>query len=379
MIHKPNSAKELSDIIRGATTPFELIGEGTKQTLGRPVSARPLHLSKFNSVAIYEPDELILEAGAATRLSDIEKLLAKQNQMLAFEPPDYSRLLGTKHSGTLGGLLACNHSGPRRLKAGAARDHVLGLSGVSGRGEIFKAGARVVKNVTGYDVPRLMAGSYGTLSAFTSVIFKVQPKPEAEITLQVKCKTPAQAVQLMTLSLQSSCEVSSAAYLPEQGVYLRLEGISPSVAYRREKLLQLLGGTVDTLRQEQSQTVWASLRDVEPFAAFPDHHIWKISVPPSTTPKLISDLEKQFAFEYYLDWAGGLIWLAHAAKLNVANTIRAAIIQGHAMLFRADAKSRSTTEVFQPQPQALHDLSARVKNSFDPKGLFNPGRMYKDI
>jgi glycolate oxidase FAD binding subunit len=276
-------------------------------------------------------------------------------------------------------MLACNHSGPRRIKAGAARDHILGLTAVSGRGEIFKAGARVVKNVTGYDVPRLMAGSYGTLSAFTSLIFKVQPKPEAEITLQVTCKTPAEAVGLMALSLQSSCEVSSAAYVPEQGVYLRLEGIGPSIAYRLEKLLQLLKAPTDILKQKASENLWENLRDVEPFTKFVHHHIWKISVPPSTAPKLIAELQKQFAFEYYLDWAGGLIWLAHAPELQTAASIRAAISQGHATLFRANEKTRGATEVFQPQPQALRDLSARVKNSFDPKGLFNPGRMYKDI
>jgi len=214
-------------MVRDARSPFEVIGTGSKRALGRPITATPLDLSKFNSIIAYEPEELILEAGAAAKLSEIQKLLARQNQVLSFEPPDFSNILGSKHSGSLGGVLACNLSGPRRIKAGAARDHVLGLSGVSGRGEIYQAGARVVKNVTGYDVPRLMAGSYGTLSCFTSIIFKVQPKPEVEITLHMKCKTSAEALALMTLGQQSSCEVSSAAFVPEQGVYLRLEGIAP--------------------------------------------------------------------------------------------------------------------------------------------------------
>jgi glycolate oxidase FAD binding subunit len=376
---KPATVEELAELVRSAATPFEIIGIGTKRSLGRPISATPLDLSKFNSILAYEPEELILEAGAGAKLSDIQKLLAKHNQILSFEPPDYAQILGAKHSGSLGGVLACNLSGPRRLKAGAARDHVLGLSGVSGRGEIFHAGARVVKNVTGYDLPRLMAGSYGTLSCFTSIIFKVQPKPEAENTVHVACKTPAEAVQLMMFSLQSSCEISSAAFVPEQGCFLRLEGIGPSIEYRREKLLQLIKFPTDILGQKPSENLWASLCNVEPFARLPHHHIWKISVPPSTAPNLISDLERQFAFEYYFDWAGGLIWLAHAPELNIAAIIRAAIFEGHATLFRADEKTRSETEVFHPQPQALHDLSARVKHSFDPKGLFNPGRMYKDI
>ncbi len=376
---KPASENELSDMVKSAHTPFEIIGTGTKRALGRPIVATPLDLSKFNSVIAYEPEELIIEAGVATKLADVQKLLTKKNQMLAFDPPDYSVILAAKHSGSLGGLLACNHSGSRRLKAGAARDHILGLSGVSGRGEIFKAGARVVKNVTGYDVPRLMAGSYGTLSCFTSVIFKVQPKPEDELTLHVKCQQPAEAVRLMALSLNSSCEISSAAFVPGQGVYLRLEGFTPSIAYRFEKLVQLLNVQTEKLLQKPSSQFWQFLSNVEPFAKLPRHHIWKISVPPSAAPKVIADLEIHFAFDYYLDWAGGLIWLAHAPELNTATTIRNALPQGHATLFRADEKTRDALDVFQQQPKALHELSMRIKNSFDPNCLFNPKRMYKEF
>ena len=376
---KPASEAELSEIITSASAPFEIIGTGTKRSLGRPIVATPLDLSAFNSVIAYEPEELIIEAGAATKLAEVQKLLAKKNQMLAFEPPDYSQILGAKHSGSLGGLLACNHAGSRRLKAGAARDHILGLNGVSGRGEIFKAGARVVKNVTGYDVPRLMAGSYGTLSCFTSVIFKVQPKPEDELTLQVKCQEPAEAVRLMSLGLQSSCEISSAAFVPGQGIYLRLEGFTPSIAYRLEKLVQLLNMPTETLLQKLSAQLWQSLSNVEPFSNLPHHHIWKISVPPSAAPKVIADLQKRFAFNYYMDWAGGLIWLAHTPNLNSATIIRNSISQGHATLFRADEKTRAALDVFHPQAKALHELSMRIKHSFDPKGLFNPRRMYKEF
>ena len=212
MRYKPTTVKELGQLIAGAKFPFEVIGTGTKHKLGRHTqNPNILDLSKFSGVTAYEPEELILEVGAATKLSEIEKLIHAKNQYLAFEPPDYSKLLGSKHSGTIGGVLACNLSGPRRLKAGAARDHILGLQAVSGRGEIFKAGARVVKNVTGYDVPKLMAGSYGTLAAFTSVIFKVLPRPEFEETLVIRGLDDIAAVNCMSSAMQSSAEVSGAA------------------------------------------------------------------------------------------------------------------------------------------------------------------------
>jgi glycolate oxidase FAD binding subunit len=378
MIHKPKSEMELAKLVADASLSFEIIGTGTKRSVGRPAqNLDVLDLSKFSNVNAYEPEELILDVGTGAKLADIEKLIAAKQQYLAFEPPDFSKLLGSKHSGTMGGLLACNLSGPRRIKAGAARDHVLGLQGVSGRGEIFKAGARVVKNVTGYDVPKLMAGSYGTLAAFTSVIFKVLPKPETEEALMIIGLDDAAAVRCMNLAMQSSAEVSGAAYIPGQGTFLRLEGIAPSIVYRRDKLMKLLGGKIEFLNAKESSVHWRNVRDVIPLA---DHHermVWKISVVPSEAPAVIAKLKSQIDFRYFLDWAGGLIWLDVATEES--KIIRAAIGEGHATLMRAPENIRAQVDVFQPQPEALAALSSRVKNSFDPKGLFNPGRMYRGV
>ncbi len=369
---KPRDIKQLAEAVKAAKAPFELIGRGTKRALGRPVAASPLDLSAFNKVIAYEPEELILECGAATKLHDIQKLLRKHSQMLAFEPPDYSTLLSGEHSGSIGGVLSCNLSGPRRLKAGAARDHILGVTGVNGSGEIIKAGARVVKNVTGYDVPRLLAGSYGTLLALTSVIFKVLPAPETEQTLHFKCKDVPQAISLMALALQTSADVSSAAYLPTHGFYVRLEGIAASVTFRRDVLLKAVTVGYEILQEEESRHLWSGLRDAAPMQKFTNKHIWRVSIPPMDAPRFLASVGN---VNYYCDWAGGLIWLAAAKALDV----RRHITQGHAMLFRADAEARDRMQVFHPQPPALSALSARVKHAFDPQGLFNPGRMYKGI
>lgn len=368
---KPKTETELAELVRDTTQSFEIIGTGTKRSIGYSVDGAILDLSSFNQIQAYEPEELILDVGTGAKLFDIEKLLAKNNQYFAFEPPDYSKLLDTKHSGTIGGMVACNLSGPRRLKAGAMRDHILGLSAVSGRGEIFKAGARVVKNVTGYDVPKLMAGSYGTLAAFTSVIIKTLPKPEAEETLLIGGLNDAEAVYAMSKAMQSSAEVSAAAHIPNQGTYLRLEGIQPSIDYRRDKLLKLLDGKIEILKSVSNQ-VWKDIRDVSMLAEDQVKDIWRISVPPSDAPRVIANLKIEM--RYFFDWAGGLIWLEVSQGTDGA-LIRSAFTSGHATLMRSNTKANQ--DIFQPQAPALAALSARVKNSFDPKNIFNPGRMYK--
>ncbi|MDE2445292.1 MAG: FAD-binding protein [Alphaproteobacteria bacterium] len=366
---KPKSEAELAELVRESSKPFEIIGTATKRAIGYSVHGTCLDLSGFNTVHAYEPEELILEVGAGALLTDIQKRLHKCHQYFAFEPPDYSALLGGAHSGTIGGMVACNLSGPRRLKAGALRDHILGVRGVSGRGENFKAGARVVKNVTGYDVPKLMAGSYGTLAALTSVIIKVLPKPETEETLFIAGLSDTEAVQAMSLAMQSSCEVSCAAHVPGQGTFLRLEGIAPSVAYRRDKLFQLVGERGEVI-DKGSATFWRDIANVTPLQACKGDDIWKISVPPSDAPQVMAKLACDK--HSYFDWAGGLIWLAVPQGTDGA-VIRAALISGHATLLRS--AKREAQHIFQPQPAALAALNSRVKQSFDPQHHFNPGRM----
>lgn len=249
--------------------PFEISGQGTKRGLGQPLpKLTPLTLKRFASVQSYEPAELVLEAGAATPLDEIEALLARHGQQLPFEPPDYTALLGSEGRGTIGGAIACNLSGPRRLKAGAARDHVLGFTGVNGRGELFKAGGRVVKNVTGFDISKLMAGSFGTLAVMTRIAIKVLPAPEHEETLVVEGASLALATEAMSLALQSACEVSSAAHV-EGLTLLRLEGTATSIAHRRDKLAKLLKpvGLVSSLDDKTSRQSWREIRDGAPLLA----------------------------------------------------------------------------------------------------------------
>jgi glycolate oxidase FAD binding subunit len=381
---KPRTTQELADYVAiGAK--LEIVGSGTKRGLGRPLQAETaLDMSGFTGISLYEPEELVLEAGAGTRLSDIEKALAQHNQQLAFEPPDYSKLLGVKHNGTLGGLMSCGLSGPRRIKAGAARDHILGIAGVSGRGEIFKAGGRVVKNVTGFDVAKLMTGSYGTLAALTSITVKVLPAAATEETLVFSGLSDAKAMQAMSLAMQSACDVSGAAHLPGKPAQtlFRLEGIQPSVVYRRQKLASHLKifGASDYLSEKESSSEWKAIRDVERLSADDTRFVWKLSVTPSKAAETVARISKQLDLQYFYDWAGGLVWLGvPRSNQAYAYIIRNCVEDGHATLFRAEEDVRERIEVFEPQLPALSALTKRIKASFDPHGVFNHGRMYKDI
>ena len=386
----PTSEAELESIVReaiAAKTPLEVIGRNSKAALGRPVqAAATLSLSGFSGITSYEPEELVLTAGAGTPRSEIEPMLAARGQCFAFEPADYSRLLGAKDAGSLGGMIACNLSGPRRIKAGAARDHFLGFTGVSGRGEIFQAGGKVVKNVTGYDLPKLLAGSYGTLAALTSVTLKVLPAPESEDTLILDGLDDASAIRAMSLALQSPHEVSGAAHLPaeiNEGVaatLLRLEGVAPSVAYRRDKVAALLAefGICRSHPADESRSRWVAVRDVHPFADDQSRIIWRLSVPPMEGARITAAIAAQTDAQWFYDWGGGLIWLSlPASDDGGAQLVRAAASPGHATLIRAPQDIRAAVPVFTPQPTALEELSRRVKAGFDPTGILNPGRMYQ--
>ncbi len=378
---KPASIAELAEMIAAADVPLEVIGTGSKRHLGRPVqAAASLDMSGFTGVIAYEPEELILDVAAGTPLADVESMLGQRGQQLAFEPPDWSALLGGTGSGTVGGLVACNLSGPRRLKAGAARDHVLGIHGVTGAGDLFKAGARVVKNVTGYDMPKLLTGSHGTLAALTSVILKVLPAPETEETVALTGFDDAQAVDAMSLAMQSACEVSGAAYVPGEAVYLRLEGIAPSVSYRRDLLGKVLKRPIEVMAARSSAARWKAIRDAAMFAENPRHPLWRISVAPSAAPGIIRRLKDRLDIRYLFDWAGGLIWLEVPPSPDASEAlVRASFASGHATLIRAPEATRAAVDVFQPQAPALAALSGRVKEAFDPRHILNPGRMYRGI
>ena len=401
----PVTLDELRDAVSEALTaqePLELIAGATKQGLGRPLQLpRTLDLSGLAGIRDYEPSELVLTAGAATPLDEIEVALARAGQMLAFEPPDWTGLFDlpafAARRATLGGVLACNLSGPRRIKAGAARDHFLGFRGVSGRAEVFKAGGKVVKNVTGYDLPKLMAGSYGTLAALEEVTIKVLPRPETACTLMLCGLNPAAAVERMNRALASPHEVSGAAYLPaslaaasvpplgpRSIVALRLEGSPLSVAACREELLGELAPDCEAsvLEAEPSAEFWRAIRDVAPFSQSPYQVVWRVSAAPSRGAELGEMIARELDAGWYLDWGGGLLWVAVAeAEDGGAAVIRDAIHgpdgrgTGHATLVRGSPAVRRAVPVFEPQSPQLAALAARVKLGFDPHRILNPGRM----
>jgi glycolate oxidase FAD binding subunit len=373
--------------------PLEIVGHGSKRGIGRPQQAEhTLDLSRLTGVTLYEPEELVLSARAGTPLAEIERLLAEHGQEFAFEQMDYGPLLGgDPRRGTVGGALAANLSGPRRIKAGAARDHILGIHAVSGRGESFKSGGRVMKNVTGYDLSKVMAGSWGTLAVLTDVTFKVLPAAETETTLVLAGLVDEAASSAMAFAMGSSAEVSGAAHLPETiaarmggemrggaATLLRIEGFGPSVAYRVRQLKEAFGRNgVTEISGEESKRLWQAIRDCEPFADATGKPVWRVSTAPSEAHRLVLALRMETAADAYYDWAGGLAWLRMEGEPE-AELLRGLIRQfggGHATLVRASPADRAAIPVFEPQPAALAALSARLKSEFDPKGILNPGRM----
>jgi glycolate oxidase FAD binding subunit len=404
---RPRDAKDVEAAVQSALAggkTVEIVGHGSKRAIGRPAQTDlTLDLSALAGVTLYEPEELVLSAKAGTPLAEIETLLAANDQQLAFEPMDYAAVLGgVAGRGTIGGALAANISGPRRIKAGAARDHFLGLSAVSGRGESFKSGGRVVKNVTGYDLCKLMAGSWGTLGAMTDVTIKVLPRPETEQTLLIRGLEPPQAIKAMSSAMGSSCDVSGAAHLPadvaarisakeiagDAVTALRLEGFSPSVTERKRMLEVLMKpfGELASADAPLSRSLWSAIRDATPFAARrsplsrdDERPLWRISTAPSRGADLAAMIAGGTQAQMFYDWAGGLIWV----MLDVGNDAGAALIRhavaaagGHATLVRAPASVRAAIDVFTLQDAALTALSKRVKEGFDPQGVLNPGRMW---
>jgi len=393
---EPRTAVELAAAVLESAGPLEVLGAGSKRGLGRPVnSGQHLDLSYLSGISLYEPEELVLTAGAGTRLSEIEQALTAKRQMLAFEPPDLGPLYGMPAGqGTLGGMLACNLAGPRRPKAGAARDHFLGALAVNGQGEIFKTGGRVVKNVTGYDLCKLLAGSFGTLAALAEVTVKVLPAAEHERSLLLSGLEDAAAVAIMCRALGSAAEVSGAAHLPAAvasllalgsggATLLRLEGTSISVGERIALLQRELGGAGVEMEESESKAAWRALRDIAPYQGT-EEAIWRLSLPPAAGAAVMQAIAASgvTGARHFYDWGGGLIWLALPAEGDAAAArIRAALkpTGGHATLMRAPLSLRAAVDVFEPQEPALAALAKRVKESFDPVGRLNPGRMYQGI
>ncbi len=401
-IFTPQTEDEIVDAVQWALAeqaPVEVVGHGSKRDLGRPLQTEhTIALSNYSGVTLYEPEELVLSAKAGTPIAELEALLAANGQAFQFEPMDYGPLLGQPAGqGSFGGLLATNLCGPRRLKSGSARDHVLGVRVVSGRGELFKSGGRVVKNVTGYDLSKGMANSWGTLGIATEITFKVLPAPETETTLVIRGLADDEAARAMAIAMSSSGEVASAAHLPgnvagrvidgalsgEASTLLRLEGFAPSVADRATMLKGLLAsaGTIDDISGESSRKLWQEIRDVIPFADGTERPVWRVSMAPMEAYKLVASLRMGAAVDAFYDWQGGLVWLRMEGEPE-AEAVRALIQKyggGHATLVRAPITVRAALPVFEPQPAPLAALSKRLKQQFDPSGILNPGRMVAGV
>lgn len=371
-------------------------GAGTKRGIGTPFEAdAALSLAGVSGVIDYEPSELVLTARAGTPLAEIEALLAANGQRLAFEPMDYGPLFGQPPGrASLGGVLAANVSGPRRIKVGAARDHFLGFSGVSGRGEGFKAGGKVVKNVTGYDLSKLMAGSWGTLAVLTEVTVKVLPRPPEAVTLVIVGADDEAAARAMSGALGAPSEVTGAAHLPadvaarapcpqiaEAGgpvTLIRLEGVGPAMTPAAWAVGGALPGLVlaDPLETADTEQIWRWIRDAQAFAG-DARQVWRLSLAPMDGPKAVAAIAETVEAEAVYDWAGALVWLACPDEPAAARDIRAAVARlgGHATLVRAAEAVRAEVGAFPPEPAALAALARRIKAGFDPNGVLNPGRM----
>ncbi len=382
-------------------SPIEIFGAGTKRNVGRPVlDATPVTTLGLSNVTLYEPAELVMSARVGTPIARIEQELATRGQMLAFEPIDLGPAVGAPaKQGTIGAVFATNLSGARRVMAGAARDHLLGLTAATGTGEIIKSGGRVMKNVTGIDVARGLTGSWGTLAVMTEVTFKVLPVPQSTATLVFAGLPDDIAVEALCQGMGSPFEVTGAVHL-QQGLArrlwhaglrsagraitaLRIENFEAFVQYRSAKLFALLKhfGDFQMLDHDSSIAFWDELRQLSVMQSSPAP-LWRISTAPKLGPKVVAELRRYMNVDAFYDWSGGLIWLevpvsADAGATDIRRVM--AVHGGHATLIRAEAGVRGAVEVFQPVSPGIERITAKLKAAFDPAGVLNPGRMYAKL
>jgi len=373
-----------------AGQPILIRGNSTKLGMLRPVqAAREIDTRVLSGIPLHAPKELVLTARAGMSVPEIERRLANEGQHLIAEPPDLSALLGTRGASSIGGIVATNLSGPRRVAWGAMRDHVLGIRAVNGRGEIIRSGGRVLKNVTGLDLCKLYTGSHGTLGVITEITLKVLPAPERVGTLALGGLSPRQAVAALSAALGSPYSVSGAAYLPptaaaragltDATALIRIEESASSVAYRTQKLRDELArefGTVQILDDSFSRALWRQVRDARVLEDG-DGAVWRVSVRPSRGPDVVEAVVGAVEANCFMDWGGGLIWIAAEATEAAHSAVRAAAeaAGGTWMLLRAPDALRAAVDVLPPEPAALAAITRRVKAALDPASIFNPGRM----
>lgn len=402
----PDTTAAVQECVQAAVSneaPLEVVGNGSKRFYGRPVSAsRTLSLARLNGVVDYQPGELLVVVRPGIPLAELEQTLAGSGQALAFEPPHWGP------NATVGGTVACNLSGPRRVRAGAARDHLLGFEAVTGRGQIVRGGGRVVKNVTGYDLSKLMCGSFGTLAVFTELVLKVLPAAETERTVVVTGIDDAEAIALLIVASRSPHDVSGLAHLPpglrvphalsglagdgESITLIRVEGPAPSVEHRSQQITGLANRKTSYLMPEQSAAVWAALRELEPLVMQAGERLWRISLAPSVSAEFKAKLSQTATPRAFFDWGGGLLWCALPESVAAEDVHRMALdAGGHARLVRLAAGDTSghagghtnghggEDHVFSPLAAANRKLHQRLKLAFDPSGVLNPGRMYPGL
>lgn len=389
----PTSEADLCEIVRDAAArhaPIEIVGGGTRLGCGGPVqAAQRVTVAGIRRISLYEPGALTLVADAGAPLAEVESALAAEGQRLTFEPADLRAFYGVDGAPTVGAAAATNLSGPRRVQSGACRDSMIGVRFVNGSGEAVKNGGRVMKNVTGYDLVKLLCGSHGSLGVLTEVGFKVGPSPETSATLTLHGLDDDQAAAAMSDALGSPFEVTGAAHLPAHAALtpgdaaatlLRLEGFEGSVAQRTTALTERLarfGQITTTSDPAASAATWKAVRDLHPFAKRTGA-VWRLSLKPTDGPLAARAIAAAMDCAYFFDWGGGLLWVLTPESDDAGvETVRGAVatLGGHATLMRAPTAVRAAVPVFQPEAPALAAIGANIKAAFDPAGILNPGRI----
>ena len=399
---KPDKEEAIAGIIKHfykKNIPLEICGLGSKKKIGRNFqSQKTLDLSNYSGIIKYEPEELYIKVKSGTSIKEIKEALEKNNQHLAFEPTDFGPLFeGKTNEGTIGGVLSCNFAGPRRFKVGSARDHILGFKGVNGKGEIIKSGGTVVKNVTGYDLSKVITGSFGTLSVFTEISIKVLPKPDLTKTLVINNPYLKKGLEHLNIALSSSCDPSGAVFYPEffqdQFTFndlttrgpitaIRIEGSKLSIDERIKKLINELDvdkKEISILDPEQSNIFWEKTRCLNVFSNLKDN-LLRIIVPGSEVFDLINKL-KTYKIKYFIDWGGNLVWLQlELLNSNILKEIKTTVknLGGYLTVIKVDESLKASIDIFTID-DVKYKISEKIKKSFDPKRILNPGKMYTGI
>jgi glycolate oxidase FAD binding subunit len=384
---QPQSEIQVLEAVREALsqkTPLSVVGHNSKQNYGRPATAsQSLSTANLAGIVDYQPDELIVTVRPGTSIDSLEQELMTQRQHLLFEPADWGPVLGGQaRTSTIGGVVAAAVSGPRRLKAGAVRDHLLGLKSVSGRGQLYACGGKVVKNVTGFDLPKLICGSMGTLSVMTEMTLRVGPAPEAELTLLCRDLDAHQAIALMREATTSPTEISAAAHLGQTNptTWLRLEGPAASIDLRAKALIEELACPlpIELIQGAQSARQWRDIRDLQCFVGN-DRPLWKLLLPPSRAALVVTEISQNWPCSVLYDRAGALVWLESCNSDAGESWVRpvAERMGGQATLLRASPALRASLAPFHPESPAVASLSQKIKHAFDPLGILEPDRMVK--